>query len=162
MIFAFLFVFFIIYTVLFFHSMISPLNILIEKMQLVEDGDYTVTVPEPAEKELNHLFHSFNRMIRRVRELTDKQSRIDREKSLLELQALQYQINPHFIANTLNSIRLMAVVRKNENIKNMTASLMKIINDSFRGEGNKSSLSEEKVSLFSYVHIMKVRFSIPH
>ncbi|MDC7240290.1 MAG: histidine kinase, partial [Spirochaetales bacterium] len=161
LIFAFLFLFFISYTVIFFHSMISPLNILIEKMQLVEGGDYSVSVPEPAEKELNHLFHSFNRMISRVNELTERQSRIDREKGLLELQALQYQINPHFIANTLNSIRLMAVVKKNENIKNMTASLMKIINDSFRGEGNKNTLRDEIAALQSYVHIMKVRFSTP-
>ncbi len=161
LIFGILFIFFIAYTVLFFHSMISPLNDLIEKMQLVEGGDYSVSVPEPAQRELNNLFHSFNRMISRVNELTETQSKIDREKGLLELQALQYQINPHFIANTLNSIRLMAVVKKNENIKNMTASLMKIINDSFRGEGNKTSLRDEKKALESYAHIMKVRFSTP-
>ncbi len=161
LIFAVLFIFFILYTFFFFHNMISPLNMLIEKMQLVEKGDYAVRVQVPDQPELNHLFHSFNRMINQVRELTEKQTSIDREKSLLELQALQYQINPHFVANTLNAIRLMAVVKKNENIKNMTSSLMQIINDSFRGEGNKTTLQEEMKSLESYVHIMKVRFSTP-
>ena len=138
-----------------------PLNNLIENMSLVEKGDYSVNVPEPKPFEMRKLIHSFNRMVHKIDRLTKEKSLNEKEKSQLELQALQYQINPHFIANTLNSIRLMAVVKKNENIKNMTAALMKIINDSFRGDGNINTLNDEKESLKSYVHIMKVRFSVP-
>jgi two-component system sensor histidine kinase YesM len=52
----------------------------------------------------------------------------------------------------------MAVVNKNEHIKNMTASLMRLVNVSFRSEGSHITLKEEKENLISYVHIMKVRF----
>lgn len=152
---------FVIYTILFFQSMISPLNMLSEKMSRVESGDYNVRVPESGESEIRQLLQSFNRMIAQVKDLTEFKFRQDRERAQLEFQALQYQINPHFVANTLNAIRLMAVVKKNENIKNMTTSLMQLVNNSFRGEGNRTTLREEIDSLSSYIHIMKVRFSNP-
>lgn len=152
---------FILFTYLFFNTLIKPVNLLIDGMSLVEDGNYSVVIPEPKEIEMKRLIHSFNRMVNRIGFLTTENILNEKEKGKLELQALQYQINPHFVANTLNSIRLMAVIRKNENIKNMTASLMKIINDSFRSKGNITTINEERSSLKSYIHIMAVRFSNP-
>ncbi|MGL1890390.1 MAG: histidine kinase [Spirochaetaceae bacterium] len=152
---------FLLYSLLFFNSLINPLNGLIEKMKLVESGDYTTQAPEPKEFEMRRLIHSFNSMVKKIHLLTKGKEKNEKEKSRLELQALQYQINPHFIGNTLNSIRLMAVVNKNDNIKNMTASLMKLVNDSFRNDGNKTTIKDEIKLLKSYIHIMKVRFSTP-
>jgi len=151
-------VIFILYTMLFFHNMITPLNHLAESMNLVKQGEKNVQVELNGPQEMQYLQNTFNRMISQVHLLTEEKQKNQDEKNHLELQALQYQINPHFIANTLNSIRLMAFVSKNEHIKNMTASLMRLINDSFRDEGNHVTLSEEKENLLSYVHIMKVRF----
>ncbi|MDC7233036.1 MAG: sensor histidine kinase [Spirochaetales bacterium] len=153
---------FILYTVLFFQNMINPVNHLIEFMDKVEQGDYSVRIPDPAgPEEMKHLLLAFNSMISQVDQLTRDKERNEQEKNRLELQALQYQINPHFVANTLNAIRMMAVVNKDDHIKNMTASLMQLVNDSFRGAGNTSSLTHEMESLTSYVHIMKVRFGNP-
>jgi len=152
---------FFLYTMLFFHNMITPLNNLVEKMDHVEQGDYSVRVQASGPEEMQHLQLAFNSMIQQVNHLTREKEENEKEKNRLELQALQYQINPHFIANTLNSIRMMAVVNKNEHIKNMTASLMRLVNDSFRGRGNINTLEDEENSLSSYVHIMKVRFGNP-
>jgi len=152
---------FFLYTMLFFHNMITPLNNLAEKMDLVEQGDYTVSVQASGPEEMQHLQLTFNSMIQQVNLLTEEKEQNEREKNRLELQALQYQINPHFIGNTLNSIRMMAVVNKDEHIKNMTASLMRLVNDSFRGRGNTNTLEDEVSSLSSYVHIMKVRSGNP-
>lgn len=152
---------FVLYTMLFFHNLITPINKLAEKMDLVERGDYTIRVELFGPDEFQHLQKSFNSMIGQVCNLTREKEENEKERNRLELQALQYQINPHFIANTLNSIRMMAVVNKDVHIKNMTASLMRLVNDSFRGMGNRNSLLEERDSLISYVHIMKVRFGNP-
>jgi two-component system sensor histidine kinase YesM len=152
---------FILYTMLFFHNLITPINNLAEKMDLVEQGDYTVRMRLFGPDEIQHLQLSFNSMIEQVSLLTKEKEKHEKEKNRLELQALQYQINPHFIGNTLNAIRMMAVINKDEHIKNMTASLMRLVNDSFRGIGNCNRLEDETMSLTSYVHIMKVRFGNP-
>lgn len=149
---------FILYTILFFNRLINPINNLADTMNRVKSGEKAVQTDLHGPFEMQHLQSTFNRMILQTERLTEEQRKIEEEKSHLELQALQYQINPHFIANTLNSIRLMAVVNKDEHIKNMTASLMRLVNDSFRAEGSNITLAEEKESLLSYVHIMKVRF----
>lgn len=149
---------FILYTILFFHNIITPVNHLAESMDLVKRGEENVQVDVSGPEEMQHLQSTFNRMITQVHKLSEEKQQNQEEKNHLELQALQYQISPHFIANTLNSIRLMAVVNKNEHIKNMTASLMRLINSSFRSEGNHITLKEEMENLLSYVHIIKVRF----
>jgi two-component system, sensor histidine kinase YesM len=155
-------VIFALYTVLFFHNMITPLNNLAVMMDRVEQGDYSVRIPAAAgPEEMKHLQYAFNSMISRVDQLTVEKEQNEQEKNRLELQALQYQINPHFVANTLNAIRMMAVVNKDDHIKNMTSSLMRLVNDSFRAIGNQSTIAQEIENLRSYVHIMKVRFGNP-
>ena len=149
---------FLLYSLKFFHDLIHPVNLLITEMQEVETGDYSVQANPSGPKEMQHLIESFNSMVGKVGELTEYRRLQEKEKGQLELEALQYQINPHFIGNTLNSIRLMAVLNKDEHIKEMTASLIKLVNSSYRGKGNLTTLQQERENLTGYVHIMKVRF----
>ncbi|MCF7934598.1 MAG: histidine kinase, partial [Spirochaetia bacterium] len=149
---------FIWYSLLFFHNMVTPVNALISKMHLVKNGDYTVAAEATGPEEIQNLVLSFNTMIAEVKQLTEERETNEKERSRLEQEALQYQINPHFIANTLNSIRLMAIMNKDDHIKDMTASLMRLINDSFRSNGSCIRLDEELQNITGYIHIMKVRF----
>jgi hypothetical protein len=90
--------------------------------------------------------------------LTAERERIERERLAAELEALRYQINPHFIANTLNSIRLMASAARADAIATMTRDLMRVVSDSYAGAGVLTELSRELASITAYVGIMKVRF----
>ena len=86
-----------------------------------------------------------------------ERERIERERLAAELEALRYQINPHFIANTLNSIRLMASAARADPIAAMTSDLMRILSYSYSGAGKLTDLSRELASVSAYVGIMKIR-----
>jgi two-component system, sensor histidine kinase YesM len=90
--------------------------------------------------------------------LAAERERAERDRLAAELEALRYQINPHFIANTLNSIRLMASAARADAIANMTRDLMRMVSDSYAGAGVLTELSRELASITAYVGIMKIRF----
>ena len=82
-----------------------------------------------------------------------------RKKHEAEMQALQRQINPHFIVNTLNSIRFMAEVAKFDGIRRMAESLVSIVSCSFRSNAGFYIVRDELEMLKTYVYIMRIRYS---
>ena len=76
-----------------------------------------------------------------------------------ELYALQLQINPHFLSNTLNTIRFMAQVAKYESIERMTEALIQIMDCTFRDYNSQHSVQEELSMLRAYLYIMKIRYA---
>jgi sensor histidine kinase YesM len=80
------------------------------------------------------------------------------ERLKSEIEALRYQVNPHFLGNTLNSIRMMAIITKNDAIKKMTTALMALLEDILTREDRVCSLEHELRNLENYVYIMKVRY----
>jgi two-component system sensor histidine kinase YesM len=84
--------------------------------------------------------------------------KIVKPSTMLELQAMQYQITPHFIINTMNSIKIMAMISRQGNIEKMTESFMRLLSAILGKKGTQSSVSEEIENIKHYIHIMKVRF----
>ena len=156
--FGLLSIFFILYTLLFFRGMVRPLRTVIHRMEIVASGDYGAQVPVEGPSEFAALGTAFNRMTSEIRRLTAEAGRKEREKTRYEMEALQYRIHPHFVANTLNSIRLMAEAEGNGHISEMSASLMRLVTESFNEGGRTISLGDEIRNLESYIHIMRVRF----
>ena len=93
-----------------------------------------------------------------ARFITTEREERERARMKAELAALRFQIDPHFVSNTLNSIRLMARAAKADAIAEMTQSLMRVLADSYSGTGPMTTLDHEIANLSSYVGIMKVRF----
>ena len=127
-------------------------------MEQVGQGDMHVQVETSGIAELNSLCESFNRMVEKIRQLTKQIEVKERQREQAEIEALQCQINPHFLANTLNSIKMMAAMVGAENIRKMTGALMHILTESFSHDGALVSLEKELDNLEHYVYIMKVRF----
>jgi two-component system sensor histidine kinase YesM len=149
---------FVVFIALFFREIVRPVHQVVATMRQVAGGDYSVAVGETGLAELAELGRTFNAMVAQVRRLTREKEQKERERSRLELAALRLKLNPHFLTNTLNSIRLMAVMSRADNIKEMTGALMKVLNDSFRDEGGTATVAAELEVLESYTHIMKVRY----
>jgi len=106
----------------------------------------------PALALLTVLFLVYAGLLARERELRE------RERVKAELEALRFQISPHFVSNTLSSIRLMALAANAGGIGQMTQDLMRILADSYAEAGTLTPLSRELGNLQSYVGIMKARF----
>ncbi len=155
---ALLCVLFFLYAGIFTSRIANPIRAVARSMGRAGRGDYAVRVPATGIEEIAVLTESFNRMMEEIRTLTLEKEVKDRQRMRAELEALRFQINPHFVSNTLNSIRLMARAAKVDAIGDMTQALMRILADSYAGAGPFTDLAHEIANMHSYVGIMKVRF----
>jgi two-component system sensor histidine kinase YesM len=109
-------------------------------------------------REIATLSSTFDAMVAEIGRLDEERRGQAELRLAAEIQALQFQINPHFVANTLNSIRMMALAARNDSIREMTQSLIRILADSYAHVGPFTSLAGEIENVRSYVSIMKIRF----
>jgi len=142
----------------FFASIAAPIRVLIAGMGRVGKGDYAVRASSAGIVELEALTQGFNSMVDEIEGLVAESEKRERERLAAELEALRYQINPHFVANTLNSIRMMARAAKADAIAAMSGDLMRVLADSYAGSSSLVELSRELENVKSYIAIMKVRF----
>lgn len=136
-----------------------PIQRLRDSMAKVQEGDFeTADVEVVSENEIGSLTTSFNVMTHRIRELMEQNIYEQEEKRKSELKALQSQINPHFLYNTLDSIIWMAEGKKNEEVVLMTASLARLLRQSISNEDELVSVGQEVEYARSYLTIQKMRY----
>lgn len=149
---------FLLYTRTFFANIIRPLHAVIHRMDSVANGDFTVQVQETGPAEFLHLERTFNIMVQRIKALTEQLLDNQREQSRLELEALRYRLNPHFILNTLNSMTIMAGIAKAEALKRMSKAMTNIMRQTLKDDSTLISYAEEKRYLEDYIYISAIRF----
>lgn len=85
------------------------INQLVNNMRKVQEGDLDVEVPVDSTDEIGELEEDFNFMINRIKKLADEKYKMGLDVKNAELKALQAQINPHFLYNTLDLLNWMAL-----------------------------------------------------
>lgn len=136
-----------------------PIQKLRDSMVKVQQGDFeTADVEVTTENEIGSLTKSFNVMTHRIQELMEQNVHEQEEKRKSELKALQSQINPHFLYNTLDSIIWMAEGKKNEEVVLMTAALARLLRQSISNEEELVSIGQEIEYARSYLTIQKMRY----
>jgi two-component system sensor histidine kinase YesM len=140
------------------HSFTKPIRELHQHILKVENGNFKTMIPIKRKDELGQLAHSFNVMTQNLNELIQKMLIEEKEKSQMEFQILQSQINPHFLYNTLDSIKWLATIQNVDNIKDMTNSLINLLKYNISSKGTMVMLKEEIESIVNYVEIQKYRF----
>lgn len=136
-----------------------PLQQLRDSMARVQEGDFgAAEVEVTSRNEVGSLTRSFNVMTSRIQELMKQNIYEQQQKRKSELKALQSQINPHFLYNTLDSIIWMAEGKKNEEVVVMTASLARLLRQSISNEEEQVSIGQEVEYARSYLTIQKMRY----
>ncbi|HIT89951.1 MAG TPA: sensor histidine kinase [Candidatus Merdenecus merdavium] len=154
-----LFLLFYFFSGYFLKNIITPIHMVIESLRKIETGDLNVHLEARGHGEIRHMIHSFNHMVRRLKGSIEENVKVQDLKHQAEMRALQSQIQPHFLVNTLNSIRFMAQVSKFDGIRKMAEALIKILSTSFRSNVGYYDLKEELEVLDSYIYLMKIRYS---
>lgn len=113
---------------------------------------------EEGEDEVADIGKAFNMLVQHMNLLMEQQKKMYEQKQRLEMNALQAQINPHFLYNTLDSIRWMAVFQDAENIADTVMSLEELLRNMAKGVGDKISLREELSLVEDYVRLQQVRY----
>ncbi|MFF2091545.1 sensor histidine kinase [Paenibacillus sp. NPDC058174] len=137
----------------------KPIKQLQEHMKKVEKGTFDIRVPIENPKEIASLARSFNLMVVRIEELMNQVVQEQEFKRKSELSALQSQINPHFLYNTLDSIIWMAEGKKSEEVVLMTSALAKLFRASISRGQELVSIRTEIEHVANYLTIQKMRYT---
>ncbi len=135
-----------------------PVQRLKADMHTAYRGDLSVRSQVETEDEFGQLSRQFNEMIGRIEELICQLGERDEEKRVLELNALQAQINPHFLYNTLASIRFLVEMDMKEQADNSLLALAKLLKRTFSDYRELIPVKEEMESLENYLVLMKNRY----
>jgi two-component system sensor histidine kinase YesM len=136
-----------------------PLDTLLSAMNELGKGKLGVKMESQPGNEFEILQVQFNRMSRNIYELVEKIKVIEGEKRSLEIETLQAQINPHFVYNTLNSIKWMAIMAGEQNIADSLTTLGNLLQHAFKSKSIICTLKEELAYSSLYVEIMNFRYS---
>lgn len=140
-------------------SITLPIQKLRDSMKKVQEGDFKAAdVVIPSQNEIGSLTTSFNAMTHRIEELMEENVKEQEQKRKIELKALQSQITPHFLYNTLDSIIWMAEGKKYEDVVLMTASLARLLRQSISNEDETVLIGQEIQYVKSYLTIQKMRY----
>lgn len=131
---------------------------LTRRMRRVQNGDMDVIITKQGSDEIGELIENFNYMIKKIAVLIDQQYKSGQEVKNAELKALQAQINPHFLYNTLDSINWMAIRHKVPDISYMVQVLAKYYKLSLSKGKDIVSIKDEIMHVTTYVEIQNKRF----
>lgn len=139
------------------YTMARPVKQLSEAMRQVQKGDFTVRVPNKRKDEIGELTESFNYMLEEINTLIKQvyQEKIAQKNA--EVQALQAQINPHFLYNTLDSINWMLIDRGEYEISDIILSLAGLMRYSIEDETAFVPIEKEIGYILCYLKIQKNR-----
>lgn len=136
-----------------------PISQLCEFMLRVEGENLDQECTVRGYTEINILSNRLNAMLRRMRELMDSIKQKEKQKRKMELGFLQAQINPHFMYNTLFSIKCMVDMEKNEEASRMIASFIQLLHSTLSSPNEFVTIREEFHMLSQYVEIQKFRYA---
>lgn len=131
---------------------------LSETMQKVEDGDVEVRFNSEGKDEIGQLILHFDHMMGRIQQLMEEKIRYGFEIKNLELKALQAQINPHFLYNTLDTINCMAIQKAVPEIAGVATSLATFYKISLSRGKDRIPVRDEVLHAKMYLRIQNARF----
>jgi len=149
----------VLFAILFSSIVSKPIVLLSEKMRKVTLKDYDATGKSGRYDEIGLLEDSFNTMMTRNQELVTREYQSKIEKRNAQIHALQAQINPHFMYNTLQVIGGMALRKNAPEIYTVTVALSDILRYSLNFSREMVPLREEIQYLQSFLRIQNERFA---
>nr|WP_286672563.1 sensor histidine kinase [Cohnella hashimotonis] len=132
-------------------------NKIVRFMKKVEGGDLSVRLQDAREDELGQISQSFNEMVEELNRTIDREYKSEIKLKQTELAALQARVNPHFLYNTLEVIRMRAMSQGASDVGEMIYSLAALFRNSVRA-GPDCTLGEELETCRLYLELFRIRF----
>lgn len=140
-------------------SVTKGLQTLKRQMTVDRDGVLQkIEIPGDSQDEIGQLIVRYNSMTDRVAELMKEQYALGQEKSRVELKALQSQINPHFLYNTLDMINWMAQKNETENIRSVVQSMSNFYRLTLSRGQDVVTIGDEVKMCEAYMEIQNRRY----
>ncbi|MCI2047281.1 MAG: sensor histidine kinase [Faecalibacterium sp.] len=139
-------------------AVVRPISLLSRKMEAYRLDDELVELDFRRRDEIGQLNRSFRQMSATIRTLIAQAKEEAQERERYRFEALRAQVNPHFLFNTLNMIRWMAIIRHADNIVDSIDALATMLKYSMNRGGELVHLREEIANIQSYIFIQNCRY----
>ena len=136
---------------------IKPLNEVMDKMKSIENEDFAARIDVKGDDEIAKLANQFNQMASKINSLVDEVYKSDIRKKEAELRALQAQINPHFLYNTLDMVYWTAKMENAPETSDLINSLSHFFRSAFNPTGEYTTVYNEVEHLRYYVILLQQR-----
>jgi len=140
-------------------NIIRPVKELAIEARHFKDGDYNVSMHTKSQDEIGQLNESFVDMGQNIKRLIEQEYISKIRQREIELAYMQSQINPHFLYNTLDSIRWMAVIKKQPQISEQIEALSDLFRHALNSGREMTTIREEIEHVRNYMKIQKNRFN---
>ena len=140
-------------------SIASPINHMSETCQHISDGDLDARIQDHGNDELSFLSDNIDGMVTEIQLLLEQQHESEVRKRDLELKMLQYQINPHFLFNTLNTLCLVAQMNQDKVVAEGIRSLSELLKNTLINDHEFIPIHEEIANLKHYFSIQAIRYA---
>lgn len=144
---------------LFNRKILHKLQFIVEAVNAVQRPELIMTQQRTGLAEYDNLMNRFEILLAYARQLIEEVKSQEEEKSKLELETLYYQINPHFLMNSLNSLYWLARLNEQKEISNYVHHLMELLNYSLGRIGEGPTLRRETEILKDYIALEQMKRS---
>jgi len=146
-----------VFSIFMSHILTKPIKLLFEACKRIESGDMSFRVNIHSSDEVGQLGRTFNMVMDRMHENLEWELIEQKRHNELKLEVLRAQINPHFLYNTLDSIKFLANLQEIHNIALMSSSLINLLKYNL-SSSTLATLGEELESINNYMKIQKFRY----
>lgn len=136
----------------------KPINRICSRIRLIATGDFSKDAGLETDDEFGVIGRGINEMSLNIKELIEKNKENQRQKKNYEFKMLQNQVNPHFLYNTLNSIKWMATVQNSTGIVEMTAALARMLRRIAEIREETVTVEKELEFISDYIVIQSYRY----
>lgn len=152
------FIFVILISVWVSSKIASPLERVGKAMKQLEKGDFEVRLDYDSDNEIGKIYKRYNEMAIEIKNLMEVIRKEEKKKKEAYIKVLQAQIKPHFLYNTLFTIKCLASIKKQPQIEELLDSLIKLLMASISKGGEFVSVYEEIDYIKNFALIQKYRF----
>lgn len=148
----------IILTTLLHRTYKNKLNMIAVSMNNIQHGNLSTRLPVTSKDEIGKLSGTFNNMCEQLTRFIKLNYQFETQKKIAEMNALQAQINPHFLYNTIDSIRSEAIRQNDQTTADMLVRLANMFRYSSDFSENIIFIEDELDYVVNYLELQKIRF----
>ncbi|MFV0502492.1 MAG: sensor histidine kinase [Lachnospirales bacterium] len=150
--------FLIIMIIILKKNIFVPMKILSRALEDFGRGDFNTKLDRGYSYEFDNLIDKYNYMIDAMKSLLEEKETEEKEKNNFKLKSIVNQLTPHFLYNSLSTIKWMAVINNQKNIKDFTEALINLLKEYSKIDDDEYTLKDELDFISNYIIIQKTRF----
>lgn len=145
-------------SILFSKRMLRLIKKLQSSMECLEGGNYQLIMDSAGNDEIGSLVKSYNHMVGKMEKLIEEVYQAGVRQKNAQYLALCTQINPHFLFNTLESIRIKAILNGDDTVADMVKLLAKMFRTVLDSDKKNYKVRDEMENIRSYIQLQNIRF----